>query len=142
MAGDHLIAHGVLIDLGRGVLLLRRAPGRYLGGQWDVPMGTVEPGASPEQAAERVPGGGRHCCPDRIGDQPAGELGNQREAHPVHDRNLPHAAQGPVDVTLSQVHDDFRWAGLAEASELALVWHLPSTLERCLLALNRSLSAW
>lgn len=51
-ATDRLVAHGLVERSGR-YLLLRRREGRYLGGQWDVPGGTVEPGESPAAAAVR-----------------------------------------------------------------------------------------
>ena len=46
------IAHGLLI-VGGQVLLLRRGDGRYLGGMWDIPGGSVEPGEEPDAACVR-----------------------------------------------------------------------------------------
>lgn len=50
---DHRwVAHTVVARDGR-YLLLKRGAGRYLGGQWDFPGGSVEPGETAREAALR-----------------------------------------------------------------------------------------
>lgn len=41
------------IERAGAVLFLRRAPGTFLGGRWELPGGTVEPGERAEPAAVR-----------------------------------------------------------------------------------------
>jgi 8-oxo-dGTP diphosphatase len=41
------------IELDGAILFLRRAPATFLGGRWELPGGTVEPGEGPEPAAIR-----------------------------------------------------------------------------------------
>ena len=130
MAGDHLISHGLLIEAGR-VLLLKRASGRYLGGQWDIPGGTVEQNESPEQAAKR------ECLEETgIAARTIMEISRQ-ENWDTHGRPILFTtitflleAQGPVDVTISKEHEEYTWIKLNDALKLPLVWHLPLTLER------------
>lgn len=52
MSQDLYVAHG-LVAKGSSYLFLRRRDGRYLGGQWDIPGGTVEESESSEEAAAR-----------------------------------------------------------------------------------------
>ena len=116
MAGDHLISHGLLIEAGR-VLLLKRASGRYLGGQWDIPGGTVEQNESPEQAAKR------ECLEETgIAARTIMEISRQ-ENWDTHGRPILFTtitflleAQGPVDVTISKEHEEYRWIKLNDAS--------------------------
>ena len=49
---DRLIAHA-WVQREQDLLVIRRRAGRYLGGQWDIPGGTVEPGESAAEAAVR-----------------------------------------------------------------------------------------
>ena len=49
---DRYVAHG-LVSKASFYLLLRRRNERYLGGQWDIPGGTVEDGETSEDAAVR-----------------------------------------------------------------------------------------
>lgn len=46
MTEQRYVAHGLVEADGR-LLLLQRREGRYLGGYWDIPGGTVEPDESP-----------------------------------------------------------------------------------------------
>jgi len=41
------------IERAGAVLFLRRTPGTFLGGRWELPGGTVEPGEAPDSAAVR-----------------------------------------------------------------------------------------
>ncbi len=126
------VAHG-LVRRGETYLLLRRREGRYLGGQWDIPGGTVEPGETPAEAAARE-------CREEAGLRATvGREVTHFENADTEGRNLVfhtityelHVVDEDVDaeVRLSvDEHDDSRWVTSTEASELPLVWHVARTL--------------
>ncbi|WP_067695149.1 NUDIX domain-containing protein [Nocardia jejuensis] len=51
MSDKHLVY--CRIERDGAVLLVRRAPGVFLAGRWELPGGGIEPGERPEQAAVR-----------------------------------------------------------------------------------------
>ncbi|GAB3161282.1 NUDIX hydrolase [Amycolatopsis stemonae] len=107
------------------VLFLRRAPGTFLGGRWELPGGTVEPGEPSEttavrEAAEetgltvRVTGElSRDSWPDVAG-----------RAMEIHAVVYAVEEDGAGDVVLSPgEHDDFRWPTTEEARGLEMAEH-------------------
>jgi 8-oxo-dGTP diphosphatase len=105
------------------VLYIRRAPGAFLGGRWELPGGTVEPGEAHEAAAVRemaeetglavriVGERGRHSWLDVTGIQ-----------RRVHARIFDVVEETPREVTLNEgEHDGFVWT--ADPAELALAEH-------------------
>ncbi|MBJ7529941.1 MAG: NUDIX domain-containing protein [Nocardioides sp.] len=127
---DRFVAHG-LVERGGRYLLLRRREGRYLGGQWDVPGGTVEPGESPAAAAVR------ECWEEaglrvRAGAEVSHHRNRDTEGRDLVFHTLTYALEEtgpPVEVRLSaHEHDAHRWATPQEAGSLPLVWHVALTL--------------
>ncbi|EME61622.1 NUDIX hydrolase [Amycolatopsis decaplanina] len=49
---DKYLAYGRLIRDGK-ILFIRRRPGSFLGGRWELPGGTVEPGEPPAETVVR-----------------------------------------------------------------------------------------
>lgn len=126
---DRFIAHG-LVERDGAYLVLRRRDGRYLGGQWDIPGGTVEEGESPANAAVRE-------CWEETGLQVvAGPEVTHFENLDTNGRDLTfhtvtyhlELMDGGADVRLSpDEHDDFRWVTPESAASLPLVWHVART---------------
>ncbi|PXY33890.1 NUDIX hydrolase [Prauserella flavalba] len=113
------------------VLLLRRAPGTFLGGNWELPGGTVEPGEAPESAAVReiaeetglavtVTGErGRYTWMDITG-----------RALRVHAVVYESRETGRAEVVLNPAeHDGHAWLSRGDARELPMAPHFAETLE-------------
>ncbi len=111
------------IERNGAVLFVRRQPDTFLGGRWEMPGGTVEPGESDEAAAVRemaeetgltvriVGERGRHSWMDVTGKQLR-----------VHARIFDVREDAPRDVVLNpDEHDEFVWT--ADPSELGLAEH-------------------
>jgi 8-oxo-dGTP diphosphatase len=120
------------IARGDRVLFLRRAPGVFLAGRWELPGGTAEPGerfedtAAREAAEEtgltvRVTGElARDAWPDVAG-----------QALRIHAFVYTVEEAGAGDVALNpEEHDDFAWLTRAEARELLLPDHFRRLLDR------------
>ncbi len=142
MVEHRYVAHGV-VSVGDRVLLLRRRDGRYLGGQWDVPGGSVEPGETSGDAAVRE-------CAEETGL--VAELGpevSRVENRDTEGRDLVFhtvtyelrlaasgagsdtgTGAGTPPVALAEAeHDDHAWLTVPDALELPLVWHVRASLE-------------
>lgn len=107
------------------VLHLRRSPGVFLGGRWELPGGTVEPGETPEEAAVRevheetalrirIDGErGAHTWPDVTG-----------RPLRIHARVYEATELEPATVTLNPTeHDDHAWLTPQESATLDLAPH-------------------
>ena len=143
----------VLVRRGDRLLVLRRAPGGYLGDQWDVPGGKSEPGEEPAVAALRElteetglvgelgPEVAHWSNPDTKGgdfryhivtfeafipgdDADAAAAVNAGEAPEARE-----AVETPK-VTLTREHSDYLWATPDELAELPLAWHVGRVLGR------------
>jgi len=127
---DRFVAHG-LVRRAEKYLLLRRRDGRYLGGLWDIPGGTVEPGETPAEAAVR------ECWEETRLRTTVGDEVSHFENADTNGRDLTfhtityrlHLPDLEPDVHLSaEEHDDFRWLTRTKALDLPLVWHVARTL--------------
>ena len=129
-----IIAHGLLVEEGR-LLLLQRAPGRHLGGQWDPPGGTVESSETPEQGVVRE-------FVEEIGlrVEIVRELIRQEEMDTdkgllfVTVTYLVSSDGAELDVDLSDEHTDYQWIDLRSAlsGQLEVVWHLRPAIKKLL----------
>ncbi|MEC3981406.1 NUDIX hydrolase [Amycolatopsis sp. H20-H5] len=120
------------IERDGAVLFPRRQPETFLGGRWELPGGTVEPGELPEVAVVReiaeetglpvrvTAERGRHTWPDIAG-----------KALRIHARVYEVTEHGRPAVVLNPgEHDDFGWLTPAQAAELDLPAHLGETLAK------------
>jgi 8-oxo-dGTP diphosphatase len=107
------------------VLYLRRRPGTFRGGQWELPGGTVEPGELPEPAVVREVGEETGLAVRVVGersthtwmDMTGRDLRIRAVVYDV-------AEQGRADVVLSPgEHVEHAWLGPAEAAALELAPH-------------------
>ncbi len=127
---DKYLAYGRLVRGGR-ILFVRRRPGSFLGGRWELPGGTVEPGEATAGAVVRefaeetgltvrVTGErGAHSWDD-VGGRPIR----------VHATVFALAEDEPGDVVLEpDEHDAFAWYTPEEASGLDLAEHFRQALE-------------
>jgi 8-oxo-dGTP diphosphatase len=124
------VSHGVLLHEG-AVLLLHRREGRYLGGMWDIPGGTVEPGETPPQAAVRE-------FLEETGLEVEAEEEISRyenldtEKRPITFVTVTHrmVPRSRIDrvVVNPEEHREHRWVALEQTGELPLVWHVARTL--------------
>ena len=133
MSQDLYVAHG-LVSNGSSYLFLRRLDGRYLGGQWDVPGGTVENGESWEDAAVREcleeTGLSARCGGLLSHDTNADTEGRDLRFHTITYRLILNGDDPNPRVKLSEEeHDDAKWLTIDEALELPLVWHVRQTLD-------------
>ncbi len=129
---DLFVAHG-LVSKDLSYLFLRRREGRYLGGQWDIPGGTVEKGESPEDAAVREcleETGLRARCGDLVSHYTNADTeGRDLNFHTITYRLILQGNDPHLRVKLSEEeHDDAKWLSLEQAVELPLVWHVRQTL--------------
>ncbi|MEV6874452.1 NUDIX hydrolase [Amycolatopsis sp. NPDC051128] len=113
------------IARGDRVLFLRRAPGVFLAGRWELPGGTVEPGEPFEATAVREVAEetgltvrvteevSRDSWPDVAG-----------RALRIHAFVYQASEDGLGEVVLNPAeHDDFAWLTVAEARKLELPQH-------------------
>lgn len=130
-AKDRYVAHG-LLKRGAKYLVLRRRDGRYLGGQWDIPGGTVEADETPAEAAVR------ECVEEAgiittVGPEVAHYENTDTEGRDLVFHTLTyllHPDSSVLDVVLSpDEHDDFRWVLPRDALEMPLVWHVERTFQ-------------
>lgn len=133
MSRNQYVAHG-LVSKGPSYLFLRRRDGRYLGGQWDIPGGTVEAGESPEDAAVREcleETGFVTTCGELIthytnADTEGRDLAFHTMTYTMHWKEE-EATNGIK--TSEEEHDDAMWLGIDGALDLPLVWHVRQTLD-------------
>ena len=132
MTQDLYVAHG-LISVNSSYLLLRRRDGRYLGGQWDIPGGTVEDGESPNDAVVR------ECLEETGRVVTCGELvthytNDDTEGRDIIFHTLTYGlnlkeGNDSNEIKISKdEHDDTRWLSIGQALDSPLVWHVRQTL--------------
>lgn len=114
------------------MLLLRRRAGRYLGGLWDVPGGSVEAGETSREAAARE-------CFEECGLRVdlGAEITRQRnidtEGRAIEFVTVTYLAPLPESerdraVVLSHEHDAYEWVGFETLHRFPTVWHLRRSL--------------
>lgn len=112
------------------VLFLRRAPGVFLAGRWELPGGTVEPGEPSEETAVR-----EVAEETGLTVRVTGELSRDSwpdvTGRPLEIHAFVYAAEetGFAEVVLNpEEHDDFAWLTAAEAVDLAMADHFRRSL--------------
>ncbi|MCA1185100.1 MULTISPECIES: NUDIX hydrolase [unclassified Saccharopolyspora] len=124
---DHRwVAHVLVARAGR-YLVLKRGADRYLGGRWDLPGGTVEPGEDLRAAAEREAAEEAGLVV-RATDELARFSNADTRGRPIcyHTVTFLGAEADPEAevVTSPEEHDEHRWLTLEETLRLDLVWHV------------------
>jgi 8-oxo-dGTP diphosphatase len=118
------------IERDGAVLFLRRHPAIFLGGRWELPGGTVEPGERPVPAVVR-----------EVGEETglAVRVTRQRSAHSwmdvmgidlrIHARIYEAVELGRADVVLNaDEHVEYAWLTREQAAALGLAPHFAETL--------------
>jgi 8-oxo-dGTP diphosphatase len=128
IATKHLVYGWIERD--GAVLFLRRHPATFLGGSWELPGGTVEPGERPEPALVREvaeeTGLDVHVTRERSTHTWMDVAGEDLR---IHARVYEAAEQGRADVVLNaSEHVEHAWLTPAEAAGLGLAPHFRETL--------------
>ncbi|WP_410599846.1 NUDIX hydrolase [Amycolatopsis sp. lyj-90] len=126
---DKYLAYGRLIRDGK-ILFIRRRPGSFLGGHWELPGGTVEPG---ERQAETVV---REFAEEtgltvRVTGENGAHSWDDVEGRPmrIHATVFSLAEEEPREVVLDPgEHDAFAWYTREEAAGLDLADHFREAL--------------
>jgi 8-oxo-dGTP diphosphatase len=125
------IAHGILIQ-DEKVLLLRRAQGRYEGGLWDIPGGTVEEGEKPEEAAIREfqeEAGLRVQIQSEI----ARWTNMDTKGRPILFETITFLVElldaSDRTVSISHEHDAYEWVDIHHISHFPVVPHVPPAVD-------------
>ncbi|OXM55034.1 NUDIX hydrolase [Amycolatopsis alba] len=126
---DKYLAYGRLIRDGK-ILFIRRRPGSFLGGHWELPGGTVEPGEEPAETVVR-----EFAEETGLTVRVTGERGNRSwddvEGRPmrIHATVYALTEKEPGEVVLDpEEHDAFTWYTKEEAAGLALADHFREAL--------------
>jgi 8-oxo-dGTP diphosphatase len=134
IGSDRFVAHA-WVQRDQDLLVIRRRVGRYLGGQWDIPGGTVELDESPAQAAVRetmeetglVVTSGAEISHHTNADTHGRPLTFHTLTYRVHET----VKAGGVVLTPDE-HDAFAWVHVEQALDYDLVWHVRATVESML----------
>ncbi|MFC3453727.1 NUDIX domain-containing protein [Amycolatopsis speibonae] len=127
---DKYLAYGRLIRDGK-ILFIRRRPGSFLGGHWELPGGTVEPGEQSRETAVR-----EFAEETGLTVRVTGERGahswDDVEGRPmrIHAAVYELTEGEPGEVVLNpEEHDAFAWYNREEAAGLDLAEHFRQALE-------------
>jgi 8-oxo-dGTP diphosphatase len=125
------IAHGIIIQDGK-ILLLRRSQGRYEGGLWDIPGGTVEEGEKPEEAAVREfqeEAGLRVQIQSEI----ARRTNMDTKGRPILFETITFLVElldtSDCTVSISYEHDAYEWVDIHHISRFPVVSHIPPAID-------------
>ncbi len=120
------IAHGILVRNG-AVLLLHRREGRYLGGQWDVPGGTVEADEAPAETVVRefAEETGLRVRVERQLMRQTNVDTEGRSIQFITITFLVSPVGSAEPVVLSDEHDEYQWVEMSSFPKFEVVWHLP-----------------
>ena len=112
------------------VLLIRRRADRFLGGAWELPGGTVEPGERPEQAAVRETAEEAGLTVSVTTELSRHDrMDVEGKAMRVHAYTYVVAERGRPDVSLNpEEHDEHVWLPPRQALDLDLMWHVRRTV--------------
>ncbi|MBB5851402.1 NUDIX hydrolase [Amycolatopsis umgeniensis] len=126
---DKYLAYGRLIRGGK-ILFIRRRPGSFLGGHWELPGGTVEPGERPAETVVR-----EFAEETGLTVRVAGERGTHSwddvEGRPmrIHATVYALSEEEQAEVVLDpEEHDAFTWYTREEAVGLDLADHFREAL--------------
>ncbi|WP_232664264.1 NUDIX domain-containing protein [Pseudonocardia sp. TRM90224] len=127
---DLHLAYG-WVTRGDAVLFVRRDPAVFLGGRWELPGGTIEPGEPPERAAVREIAEETGLAVAVTGErsrQSWPDLGGRPMT--VHATFFDVAEREPDRAVVLRAgeHDDHTWRTPAEAAALDLVDHVRRAL--------------
>ncbi|GAB3733270.1 NUDIX hydrolase [Amycolatopsis oliviviridis] len=127
---DKYLAYGTLIRDGK-FLFIRRRPGSFLGGHWELPGGTVEPGEPPSETVVR-----EFAEETGLTVRVTGEHGTHSwddvAGRPmrIHATVYALSEADPAEVVIDpEEHDAFAWYTREEAAELDLADHFREALE-------------
>jgi 8-oxo-dGTP diphosphatase len=127
---DKYLAYGRLTRDGK-TLFVRRRPGSFLGGSWELPGGTVEPGEPPEATAVR-----EVAEETGLAVRVTGERGSHSwddvTGRPmrIHATVYEIAEEARGEVVLNpDEHDEFRWYTPEDAARLDLAPHFRQAIE-------------
>lgn len=126
---DKYLAYGRLLRDGK-ILFVRRRPGSFLGGSWELPGGTVEPGEPPEETAVREVAEETGLAV-RVTGERGGHSWDDVAGGPmrIHATVYEIAEDAPGDVVLNpDEHDEFGWYAPEEAARLDLPPHFRQVL--------------
>ncbi|MFB9903953.1 NUDIX domain-containing protein [Allokutzneria oryzae] len=118
------------IERGDAVLFIRRSAKGFLGGRWELPGGTVEPGEPQEAAAVREAAEETGLSVRVVGER-SRHTWMDVEGRPlrIHARVYRVADDGHTEVVLNpDEHDECVWLPPARAVELDLVDHVRESL--------------
>nr|WP_120492096.1 NUDIX hydrolase [Corynebacterium lactis] len=115
---------------GERLLLLKRDPDGFLGGQWDLPGGKLDPGEQPAQAAARElreEAGLAAAAVTELAHYSNQDVqGDDFRFHTV--TYLVEEADDHVPVRLSDEHPNFCWVTREEFDQLPVVWYIRRVL--------------
>ncbi|MFI5560291.1 NUDIX hydrolase [Amycolatopsis japonica] len=127
---DKYLAYGRLIRDGK-ILFIRRQPSSFLGGRWELPGGTVEPGERPAETVVR-----EFAEETGLTVHVTGERGTHSwddvAGRPmrIHAAVYALAEEVPGEVVLDpEEHDAFVWYALEDTAGLDLAEHFRRALE-------------
>ncbi|WP_181770962.1 NUDIX hydrolase [Amycolatopsis pittospori] len=127
---DKYLAYGRVIRDGK-ILFIRRRPGSFLGGHWELPGGTVEPGEAPAETVVREFAEETGLTVRVLGERGAyswDDVGGRPML--IHATVYALAEDEPGEVVLDpDEHDAFAWYTPEEAAGLDIAEHFRQALE-------------
>ncbi|WP_410660526.1 NUDIX hydrolase [Amycolatopsis sp. lyj-112] len=127
---DKYLAYGRLTRDGK-VLFVRRRPGSFLGGHWEMPGGTVEPGEAPEETVVREVAEETGLTV-RVAKECGSHSWDDVAGRPMRIHAVVYSITegGPGAVVLNpDEHDEFAWYRPEETTVLDLAEHFRQALE-------------
>jgi len=117
------------------ILFIRRRPGSFLGGNWELPGGTVEPGEPPEETAVREVAEETGLSVVVTGERGSYSwddvTGKPMRIHAKVFEAAETAENDHADVVLNpDEHDEFAWYTPVEAAALEMAPHFRQALAR------------
>nr|CTQ89687.1 hypothetical protein [Kibdelosporangium sp. MJ126-NF4] len=129
MTAEKNLAYG-WITRGDTILFIRRAPGTFLGGRWELPGGTVEPGEPSRDTAVREIAEETGLKVTVIGERASSSWPDvSGKPLTINATVFDVAEDGQADVVLNpDEHDDHAWLTPAQAAQRELPDHVRQLL--------------